>query len=156
MLQLNLPTYQLRLEKKEDKLMVFDPVRKKFLVLTPEEWVRQHFMQFLMQDKKIPLSLFSVEGGLDFGGMAKRTDILVYNKEIRPFLLVECKASHIQLNEKVRSQVIAYISDHSIRWLCLTNGITHLVFKRDLTGKFFPAAEIPMYNSPEWHENFTI
>ena len=95
---LNLPQYNFRLRKNADgKTEIFDAIRKRFYVLTPEEWVRQNFIQYLIQEKEFPASLMAIEKGLKLNGMQKRTDIVQYNKSGNPVLIVECKAPESSL-----------------------------------------------------------
>ncbi|MDA9555680.1 type I restriction enzyme HsdR N-terminal domain-containing protein, partial [Pelobium sp.] len=93
---LNLPPYPFKLTIQEDVTYIFDELRKKKLVLTPEEWVRQHFIQFLIQQKRYPKSLIKLEGGLKLNQLQKRTDILIFNKEGKADILVECKATFVK------------------------------------------------------------
>src|SRR4051812_45776443 len=97
--QLNLPPYQFKLKKTGEQIRIFDSIRKKYVVLTPEEWVRQNFLQYLIREKNFPSSLIAVEAGLKYNQLQKRTDVLVYDKTGSPFLLVECKASSVKITQ---------------------------------------------------------
>ena len=102
---LNLPSYQFNLIVENKKTKIFDAIRKKFLVLTPEEWVRQHVIQFLIEEKGFPKSLIAVEQGLKLNGLQKRADILVYSKIGHPLFMVECKAPQIKIDQKVNNLI---------------------------------------------------
>lgn len=103
-------------------------------MLTPEEWVRQHFIHFLITEKKFSSTLFSVEKELKYNQRQKRTDILVYDPNLKPFVLVECKAPHIKIDEKTLSQALSYVKIIQPKWFILTNGITHFYFRGDQKG----------------------
>ena len=99
MQKLNLPTYPFKLKSNEKHTLIFDKIRKKYMVLTPEEWVRQHFVQFLIEEKKYPVSLIALEKQLIINNRKKRTDILIFNSEGNPDINVECKAPKIKINQ---------------------------------------------------------
>lgn len=105
--------------------MIFDGVRKKFVVLTPEEWVRQHFINFLIQHHEYPKSLFRIEGSLTYNTLQKRSDILVYGRDGKPWMLVECKSSSIKLNQRAFNQVAIYNMTVGAKYLAVTNGMVH-------------------------------
>jgi hypothetical protein len=108
MQKLNLPNYKFRVKSNENKTLIFDNLRKKYMVLTPEEWVRQHFVQFLIQEKKYPVSLIALEKQLTINNRKKRTDILVFNKEGYPEIIVECKAPKIKITQATFDQIARY------------------------------------------------
>lgn len=120
---LNLPKANLKLTRRNDTLYVFDIFRKKELILTPEEWVRQHFLHFLVTEKKTPLGLISSEHALTINGLKRRCDAVVFNKMGKPILIVECKAPSIKLSEKTLHQIAQYNFKLKVNWLVLTNGI---------------------------------
>ena len=123
---LNLPEYQFRLQKNaEGKTEIFDSIRRRFFILTPEEWVRQNFIQYLIQEKQFPASLMAVEKGLKLNGMQKRTDIVQYNKQGRPVLIVECKAPGIKLSQDTFDQAARYNMTLQVDYLIITNGLEH-------------------------------
>ncbi|ADY52063.1 protein of unknown function DUF450 [Pseudopedobacter saltans DSM 12145] len=143
---LNLPPYPFRLTKKENQLFIFDELRKKNLVLTPEEWVRQHFTQYLIQHKHYPKSLIKLEGGLTLNKLQKRTDIVIFDIHGKPNILVECKASHVKIDQKVFDQVARYNFVHKVNYLITTNGLQHYHCKMDYKEEsytFIP--DIPTY-----------
>lgn len=125
MLKLNLPPYQLRIKDGGDRTMIFDSIRKKFVVLTPEEWVRQNFIMFLIQEKGIPASLISVEKGLTVNKTQKRTDIVVFDRNGHPALIVECKAPSVKVTQAVFDQIARYNLTLKGRFLVVTNGMEH-------------------------------
>ena len=123
---LNLPKADLKLRKKDEVVHVWCIVRKKDLVLTPEEWVRQHVIHFLISDKNIPLGLIASEYSLEYNGLSKRADIVVFNREQRPILIVECKASEVEITETTFRQIAQYNAKLGVDYLMMTNGLTHV------------------------------
>jgi hypothetical protein len=128
-MQLNFPTYKFKTKREQDINYVFDIIRKKYVVLTPEEWVRQHIVHYLITEKKYPASLVAVERGLTINGRKKRFDVLVFNKNGQPFLLIECKSPDIEVNRSVFEQVAVYNSVFCAPFLLVTNGLQHIVVK---------------------------
>jgi hypothetical protein len=126
MLKLNLPSFEYRIQKVEDKVMIFDVIRKKFVFLTPEEWVRQHFVHFLLHDLGCPKALIKIETGLLYNQRAKRSDIVVYNRSGLPWMVVECKAPDQALNDNTLSQASVYNTQFKAKYLAITNGIKHI------------------------------
>ena len=122
---LNLPTYSFSLKSRDGRNYIFDPIRKKYVVLTPEEWVRQNFIQYLVQEKGFPASLLTVEQPFRYNRMLKRTDILAYNSQGEPLVLVECKAPSVPVTENVFEQIGLYNLAHRVPWLIVTNGMKH-------------------------------
>jgi predicted type IV restriction endonuclease len=123
---LNLPAYSFRIREAAGKHEIFDNNRKKFVSLTPEEWVRQHFVQYLVQEKGVPESLITIEKKLVYNTMTKRADILVYSGKGKPLLMVECKAASIELSQKVLDQIARYNIVLRVPFLIITNGLRHL------------------------------
>ncbi|TAE70801.1 MAG: type I restriction enzyme HsdR N-terminal domain-containing protein [Bacteroidetes bacterium] len=121
---ITLPTIEFspRLQKKNDKLYIFDEVRKKFLMLTPEEWVRQKFIHLLLQNYGYHLSLFQVEKQLQYHQKTKRTDILIWTNEAKPYFLIECKAESVALSEQVLFQALTYNAVQKANYVGITNG----------------------------------
>ncbi len=143
---LNLPVYPLRLKDEGGQRFVFDEVRKKFLVLTPEEWVRQYLIHFLIRDKQFPKSLIQLEGGLKYNGLQKRSDILVYNQQGEKLLLAECKAPSVKITQEVFDQIARYNFVHRVQWLLVSNGLEHYCCKLDWQNEsyqFLP--ELPLF-----------
>lgn len=127
MYQLNLPKYEPTLKKEEGKIWIFDVIRKKYIVLTPEEWVRQHFINYLITELKYPKSLFRIEGSLTYNKLQKRSDILVFDRMGKAWMLVECKSPTIKLNQKAFNQVAVYNMTIGAKYLAVTNGMAHFV-----------------------------
>ena len=123
---LNFPTYKFRIKSNENNYSIFDIIRKKYVVLTPEEWVRQHFVHYLIQDKGYPISLIAVEKKLLVNNLMKRTDILIFNTNGNPFIIVECKAPSIALTQNTFDQIARYNSTLNAKYLIVTNGLEHL------------------------------
>ena len=122
---LNLPTYSFSLKSEGGRNYIFDIIRKKYVVLTPEEWVRQNFIQYLVREKGFPVSLITVEQQFSFNKMQKRTDILIYNNLGDPVVLVECKAPSVPITRNVFDQIGLYNLTHQVPWLIVTSGIKH-------------------------------
>ena len=116
------PTPQFRIEKREGRDFIFDAIRRQWIVLTEEEWVRQNFIRYLVQELKYPEALIAVEKEIQLGELKKRFDILVYDKTHQPWMLVECKAPDISLDEKVFQQVLRYHISVPCSFLVITNG----------------------------------
>ena len=131
MRDLNLPSYTFRTKNENGQDFIFDPIRKKFLVLTPEEWVRQNFIAFLISEYEYPRSLFKCEGGLTYNKLRKRSDILVFDRNGAPFFLIECKAPEIPINQKVFQQVSVYNQTVKAPFIAVTNGLQHFICKID-------------------------
>lgn len=122
MIKIDYPPYQPKTKKEDDKEFIFDEVRKKWVVLTPEEWVRQNFLQYLIQVKKYPASLIAVEKEIVVADTKKRFDIVVYNKDHRPFIIVECKEMEVALDNRTLDQVLRYNINLQVDYLIITNG----------------------------------
>lgn len=142
---LNLPPYPFKITDESGTLFIFDEIRKKELVLTPEEWVRQHFIQYLIKEKKYPRSLIKLEGGLKLNGNAKRSDIVVFNNKGEKILLVECKAPSVKVTQQVFDQVARYNIVHRVPFIAVTNGLNHYYCKIDFEGQrydFIPELDV--------------
>lgn len=143
---LNLPEYPFKITLKDTQHFIFDEIRKKHLVLTPEEWVRQHFVQYLVVVKKFPKSLIQIEGGMSLNKLQKRTDIVIFSREGQRVMVIECKAPGIKIDQKVFDQAARYNSVHKTKWLVVTNGLKHCYATIDhLGGKFAFIEELPEY-----------
>ena len=125
MQQLNFPQYTFRIKSNENKLFIFDFIRKKDVVLTPEEWVRQHFLMYLVNEKKYPVSLISVEKKLTLNTLTKRTDIVVYNTLAEPEIIVECKAPDVKITQETFDQIARYNMQLNASYLVVSNGLEH-------------------------------
>jgi len=143
---LNLPPYPFKISDKDGQLTLFDETRKKHIVITPEEWVRQHFVQYLINQKKYPKTLIKLEGGLRLNGMAKRSDIVVFNTSGEKILMVECKAPSVAINQKVFDQIARYNMTHKIALLAVTNGLEHYYCRIDFENNTYKFIEdLPDY-----------
>ena len=118
----------MRLKKQGTQTLIFDFIRKKWLVLTPEEWVRQHLVNYLVTEKKIMASSISIEKELTLNDIKKRYDVVVYNRSLQPYLIVECKAPYIALDRQVVEQALRYNLTVKAELLMITNGVSDLVF----------------------------
>ena len=143
---LQLPPYPFKITDLNGQLTLFDEIRKKQVVITPEEWVRQHFVQYLINQKSYPKTLIKLEGGLKLHGMQRRTDIVVFNPEGEKILMVECKAPSVAINQKVFDQVARYNITHKIALLAVTNGLQHYYCSVDFNnGSYKFIEELPTY-----------
>ncbi|AWA30288.1 restriction endonuclease subunit R [Flavobacterium magnum] len=131
MQQLNFPTYGFRFKNSENKILIFDPIRKKFVVLTPEEWVRQHVVQFLLLQKKYPHSLVNVEKLLKVNGLTKRYDAVVFHNNGNINILVECKAPEVTITQNTFDQIARYNMVMKADYLMVTNGHNHYFCRMD-------------------------
>jgi hypothetical protein len=144
--QLNLPAYPFKITRKQEQYFIFDEIRKKHLVLTPEEWVRQHFIQYLILEKKFPRSLIQIEGGLQLNKLQKRTDLVIYNTSGQRLMIIECKAPTVKMSQAVFDQAARYNSVHKAKWLVITNGLQHCyAVINHLEGSFAFIPELPEY-----------
>lgn len=134
---LNLPSFEPQLQRENDKYFIFDSLRKKFLALTPEEWVRQHWINFLIEHQGYPKGLISLEKGLKYNQLQKRTDLVVFDRNGNPYLLIECKAPEIELNQKVLQQALTYRSSLLTPYIILSNGLKHISLEFEKNQKKF-------------------
>ena len=138
--------FQFRQDK--DKFFIYDVLRKKYLLLTPEEWVRQHVVQFLMQEKKYPKSLINVEKVLKINGLRKRYDVVVFNSDGSIFILIECKAPEIKITQATFDQIARYNMTMNAQFLMVTNGLNHYFCQMDYENEKYTFLEnLPNYNS---------
>lgn len=146
MYKLNLPEFDFKLKEAEGKVWIFDGIRKKYLLLTPEEWVRQHFLHYLILHKRYPRSLIRVEGGLVYNELRKRSDIVVYDRNGKPWMVVECKSPTLALLGSALSQVSAYNARLKAEFVCVTNGLVHLCARVDWASRTtMQMTDIPEY-----------
>lgn len=145
---LNFPKYTFRFKNNKNKVSIFDTIRKKFIVLQPEEWVRQHCVRFLMEEKAYPKSLINIEKELVLNNLKKRYDIVVYNPDGTFFLIVECKAPKIQINQATFDQIARYNLELKATYLMVTNGVNHYYCKMDLKNERYEfLQDIPHYKN---------
>lgn len=129
MLELNLPTFDIKVIKKDTRLYVFDVLRKRYLTLTPEEWVRQHFVNYLVTEKQYPQNLIVNEMEIELNSQKKRCDSVVYNREGSPLVIVEYKAPEINITQKVFDQIARYNIVLRVKYLIVSNGFDHFCCK---------------------------
>ena len=135
--KLNLPHFEPQLQEKDGRMWIFDSLRKKHLVLTPEEWVRQHWINFLINQLKFPKGLLAMEKGLLYNKLLKRTDLVVWNKEGNPYLLIECKAPKVKLTQKTIEQACMYHKELKTPFLLISNGLQHICLSFDFVAEKF-------------------
>ena len=122
MIRIEYPAWPFRIKKENEKELIFDELRKQWLRLTPEEWVRQNFLQYLLQVKRYPSAMIAIEKEIRLGELRKRFDILVYDTNHHPWLIVECKSMDVQLSEEVLNQALRYNIAIPVPYLVITNG----------------------------------
>ncbi len=143
---LNFPEFPIRTIAKDGRELVFDVVRKKWVVLTPEEWVRQHILWYMIEEKLVPSSLIAVEKALIINTLSKRFDALVYDKNTSPVLLIECKAPSVKLSQSTLEQAARYNLKFKVGLLLITNGLSHYCIAIDhKTEAFKLLPEIPSF-----------
>lgn len=148
LLSLNLPTFEAKVKEKDGKHVIFDPVRRKFVALTPEEWVRQHFVNYLIRYKGYPQELLANEVSLKLNGTSKRCDTVLYDRFLTPLMIVEYKSPSVGITNAVFDQITRYNMAMHVRYLAVSNGISHFCCKIDyekLTYSFLE--EIPAYGN---------
>ena len=152
MQRLNLPTYSFKLKSENGRDLIFDSFRNRWVALTPEEWVRQHFVEYLISDYGYPRSLLLLEQTITLNGLSRRCDVVAYNRSGRPVLLVECKSPSVILNQKVFDQVARYNLVLGVGYLVVTNGLEHYSIEvPGGKGSYRFMNEIPGYTVLEDH-----
>ncbi len=129
-LNLVFPAYSHKVKKNEGKLYIFEEISKKYRLLTPEEWVRQHCIQYLVNNMNYPASLFQIEGGMKVDKLNRRTDIRIYNSNGEVFMLIECKAPHVNLTIETIQQISQYQKTQQAQYLVITNGLHCHIFNK--------------------------
>ncbi|MNJ95117.1 hypothetical protein D3C87_128230 [compost metagenome] len=148
MQKLNFPDYTFRFKNSENKVAIFDEIRKKFIVLTPEEWVRQHVVKYILEQKGYPKSHVNVEKIIKINGLTKRYDIVIFQPDGSIFLLVECKAPGITISQNTFDQIARYNMSLNAVHLMVTNGLNHYFCQMDYEqGKYFFLQDLPEYKS---------
>lgn len=152
MSQLNLPEYNFRIKKQNGKLFIFDTQRKRFVTLTPEEWVRQHFIRFLIEEKGYPAALLAIEKQLVINGMKKRCDAILYDRFGHPQVIIEFKAPHVPLTQQTFDQVAVYNSKLNVNLLIISNGMEHYSCKiNPVTAQYDFFTTIPTFDQIALH-----
>lgn len=146
MQKLNFPKYNFRFKNNENKTLIFDIIRKKFVILTPEEWVRQHTLHFLITEKKYPVYYINVEKQLLLNDTVKRYDIVIFKNDGDVEIIIECKAPSITINQLSFDQIARYNLALNSNLLMVTNGLTHYFCKMDIKNKkYFFLRDLPKY-----------
>ena len=125
MLELNLPSFDINVKKIGGKLSILDPLRRKFVALTPEEWVRQHFVNFLLREKGYPAALIANEIQIDLNKLKKRCDSVVYNRDLSPLMIIEYKAPDVDITQQVFDQIVRYNIVLKVKYMIVSNGLNH-------------------------------
>lgn len=148
MYSLNLPTYEAKIRKNSNGLEIFDPLRRKYIALTPEEWVRQHFVNYLINYKNYPASLMANEAGIKLNSLTRRCDTVVYNNQLEPLMIIEYKESKVQITQNVFDQVVRYNSVLKVPYIVVSNGISHYCCRMNYEDQSFEyLTDIPEYQS---------
>ena len=129
-LNLVFPPFAHKVKKNEGKLYILEEISKKYRLLTPEEWVRQHCIQYLVNNMNYPASLFQIEGGMKVDNLNRRTDIRIYNSRGDVFMLIECKAPHVQITVETLQQIAQYQKVQQAEYLVITNGLDYHIFNK--------------------------
>lgn len=146
MYQLNLPPFDIKVKKIDDKFAVFDNLRRKYVSLTPEEWVRQHFVNYLIAEKDYPPLLIANEMQIYLNGQKKRCDSVVYDNHLRPLAIVEYKAPEVKISQQVFEQIVRYNIVLKVKYLMVSNGMKHYCCVMDYENQSFSyLKEIPQY-----------
>jgi len=148
LIPLKLPPCSLRIKAGPGNRLVYDSLRRKYVALTPEEWVRQHFVNYLTGFLGYPPGLIKVEASFRLHGMLRRADILVHDRDGEPVLIVECKAPQVKITQEVFDQIINYNFSYGVPYLVVTNGITHFAARTDIAKRSFELLDsIPDYET---------
>ena len=146
MQQLNLPEYAFRIKTEDGKTMIFDAIRRKFVALSPEEWVRQNFIEYLKTEKNYPASLMAVEKQITINQLQRRFDLLVYSRTHQPCLIAEFKAPDVKITQDVFDQVVRYNMALKVAGIIVSNGLQHFACKMDYANNTYSyLREIPGY-----------
>ncbi len=146
MQKLNLPEYSFRIKNENGKEMVFDELRRRFVKLTPEEWVRQNFVRFLITEKKFPPALIAVEAGVNVNNNPLRADLIVFGKDGQPVLAAEFKAPSVKISQDTFNQIVRYNMNLKVGYLIVSNGLSHFCCRIDYPANSYQfLQEIPNY-----------
>lgn len=146
MLELNLPSFDINVKKIGGKISILDPLRRKFVALTPEEWVRQHFVNFLLREKGYPAALIANEIQINLNKMKKRCDSVVYNRDLSPLMIIEYKAPDVDITQQVFDQIVRYNIVLKVKYLIVSNGLNHYCCIMDYDKQSFNyLSDIPNY-----------
>jgi len=145
MIVIEYPIQDFRFMQAEGKKYIFDMIRKKWLVLTPEEWVRQNFLNYLIRTKKYPAALIAVEKQIKYGELKRRCDLVIYRND-KPWMIVECKESDVPLSNETIEQILRYNQVLAVDYLVLTNGVSIFAWQLN-EGEAIPLDQIPDYTT---------
>ncbi|NDV97218.1 hypothetical protein D0T84_20260 [Dysgonomonas sp. 521] len=146
MLELNLPPFDINVKKTDGKLSVLDPLRRKYVALTPEEWVRQHFVNFLLTEKGYPAALLANEVQISLNKQSRRCDTVVYDRTLTPLMIVEYKAPEVAITQSVFDQIVRYNIVLRVKYLIVSNGLSHYGCVMDYENNtFYYLPDIPDY-----------
>ena len=149
MRSLNFPAYRFQLKSSENKQLIFDIIRKKYVVLTPEEWVRQHVLHYVINELNYPKSIIAVEKQVQVNKMNKRFDILIFNSQGHPDIIIECKSYKFPINQEAFDQIARYNLQLNARFLMVSNGLDHYFCNLDhKTESYIFLKELPQYSKP--------
>ncbi len=143
---LNLPQFNFKFKQEENSLFILDEFRNKFIKITHEEWIRQNFLKFITKHLRYPKSLLKIESKIDKDNSKKRTDIIVMDKSLNPFMLIECKNSNIELNQETLNQIAQYNLKVKAPFIVITNGLNHYIFNIDFENNKI----VQLNNFPEY------
>ncbi|MBS1575584.1 MAG: type I restriction enzyme HsdR N-terminal domain-containing protein [Bacteroidetes bacterium] len=146
MITIEYPEPTFRIKEENEETFIFDPIRKQWLVLTDEEWVRQNFIQYLVQGLKYPASLIAIEKEIYLGELKKRFDILIYNSHHQPWMLIECKSPHTKIDMPVLEQILRYGISVPADFLVITNGNNTYGWLKSVNG-LNPVNELPFWKA---------
>ncbi|NDW18474.1 hypothetical protein D0T53_06040 [Dysgonomonas sp. 216] len=147
MFELNLPTYNFKLKRENGIVRIWDNLRRKYIVLTPEEWVRQHFVNYLISQKAYPQALMVNETQITLNNQQKRCDTVVYNRQLSPLMIIEYKSPEIKITQSVFDQIARYNIVLKVNYLIVSNGLQHFCCKMDYASQSFSyLPEIPEFN----------
>ncbi|HZH68467.1 MAG TPA: type I restriction enzyme HsdR N-terminal domain-containing protein [Chitinophagales bacterium] len=146
MYSLNLPSYDAKIRKNGSIVEIYDTLRRKYVALTPEEWVRQHFVNWLVSDKNYPVSLMANETAIKLNSLSRRCDTVVYNQLLEPLMIIEYKESNIPVSQGVFDQVVRYNTVLKVKYIVVSNGINHYCCKMDYEKQSYDfLTDIPNY-----------
>lgn len=146
MKQLNLPPFKYKVIKQNGKPAIFDVIRKKYVALTPEEWVRQHFVHYLIEHKGYPAALMANEMAITLNGMTRRCDSVLYDTKLQPRMIIEYKAATVPITQQVFQQICSYNFVLKVKWLIVSNGLQHYCCHlHPETQQFTFVKDIPFY-----------
>ena len=146
--RLNLPPYDFLVQERTDKTFIFDAIRQKYVRLTPEEWVRQHFVRFLVEEQQVPAALVAIEMGFTYQQMPRRADIVVHARTGAPLLMAECKAPEVPVRQATFDQVARYNKVVQAKYLVVTNGLVHYCWSLDPAAHTYQFLDaLPVYEA---------